>query len=271
MERDVMAADILRILLLLRRGRLHQRRGVAVLAVSAGSLLGLLLGHHRCKDGLPFRSESRTDCIRGINLLAEEGLHMPLSLELNLPTESSLNVAGQFPVSILPKLQLTHLALLHHSRCRVDGVAEKAVAWQPLADDARNDGARVQAHLEAHAVGLELQDLVCRHNKAPKALRVALSLVHVLRHDADTGNILLPDRLDLRHLIRLAYLVKLCEVLVQERQDPCWREPISYLIEVVNEDKEDGHSLHVLCNDLSRPSYHRQDHVLWHHVLQNRK
>mmetsp|Transcript_69497 Transcript_69497/g.214813 ORF Transcript_69497/g.214813 Transcript_69497/m.214813 type:complete len:295 (+) Transcript_69497:1648-2532(+) len=237
-------------------------RHVGVRAILDHLIFVAVLPGHCRKHGCSFRPERRGN---------QEGLDLPLPLQLDVASLFDLNSVGQVLVSLLPELQLAHLALLHEARRRVDRVAKEAVAGQPRADDPRDDGPRVQAHLEANRLSLEIQDLVGCCDQAAKDLGVSFSRIlrDVLRHDADASDILLADRLNLRDSVLLHDPVELGEVLVEEGQDLCRPIRLGYLVEAIDEDEQDGDSVYRLCNDLPRPLDHRGDHVDRHHALQN--
>mmetsp|Transcript_12679 Transcript_12679/g.29782 ORF Transcript_12679/g.29782 Transcript_12679/m.29782 type:complete len:243 (-) Transcript_12679:320-1048(-) len=121
----------------------HGSRWIWLVAV--GRLLFIFLRwrlgafQHLRKDGVVLRPQRRWRGAGLCGLVAEVRLHLALAFELDLAAGPDGNAFGELMKRLLAKLDLAHLALLHHARGRVHGVAEQAVAWQPSADDARDN------------------------------------------------------------------------------------------------------------------------------------
>mmetsp|Transcript_95398 Transcript_95398/g.270028 ORF Transcript_95398/g.270028 Transcript_95398/m.270028 type:complete len:470 (+) Transcript_95398:2052-3461(+) len=210
--------------------------------------------------------------------------HLPLALHLDLPPGPRVDPVGELCLRLLAELDFTWEALLHHTCCRVDRVAEEAEARQLLPDDTRDHRPRVDPHLEYDLLaavrvctrarpmaGLECQNLLGRPNEAPKNSLVAMFYVLplVFRHDADCADVLLTDSLDLCHPVPRADVVEVREVLVEEREEVAGGEPAGGVVEVHEHDEEDRHPLHLVRDHPARVLQHRDDDVLRDHVLQD--
>mmetsp|Transcript_24039 Transcript_24039/g.69403 ORF Transcript_24039/g.69403 Transcript_24039/m.69403 type:complete len:268 (-) Transcript_24039:1132-1935(-) len=205
--------------------------------------------------------------------VGEVGLHITFALQLNLPAEFDIKrrIVRHVVVGLLSKLQAADLTLLHHPGRGVDGVAKEPVARKPLTEDARDNRPRVHAHLELHRLVLQPEHLLHGHHEPPQDLRVpgSLALPHVLWHYAHTADILLTDGLDLCHPVGLAYLIKLCELLVEESQHLRRCQPIGNPVEIINDHEEHRRSVHLLRDDFAWLLYHRHNYMSRHHVLED--
>mmetsp|Transcript_122598 Transcript_122598/g.306181 ORF Transcript_122598/g.306181 Transcript_122598/m.306181 type:complete len:219 (+) Transcript_122598:1774-2430(+) len=181
----------------------------------------------------------------------------------------------------LAQLDLSRHTLLHHPCRCVHGVAKEPQAWQLFTDNSSNNRASVDAHLEAHAPGLgvlEPLNVVCDLHEALQQVPVgglgtraadAALLGHGLHaHGAD---VLRADGLDLRDAALQANLVQLREVIIQKSQRVLRALLARYVVEVLDQDEQDGCLVYVVSLNLVRVLQHghhqeRRQHAIKHVV-----
>mmetsp|Transcript_38908 Transcript_38908/g.103384 ORF Transcript_38908/g.103384 Transcript_38908/m.103384 type:complete len:550 (+) Transcript_38908:1163-2812(+) len=210
--------------------------------------------------------------MRGVRLhrsIKEVRHNLALSLHFHFTTKLPGDRRRQKTLCRLSKLQVASGATLHHACRGVDRITEQSVPRQLLPNNPSNHGSSVHAHFELQFVRLQLEYLICGCKYALQECNVPLRFMnlHVVRNDANSGDVLLADGLDLRHTVGLAYLVHLSEILIQETKQLIGLELRRKLLKIRDHDEQNRRTVYLVGYDL--PPEHRHDHVFGHHALKD--